>query len=48
MRKEETTFGTIARLQVKPGKEKELMDLNSDEIGQPTGHVQTGVYRLFN
>jgi quinol monooxygenase YgiN len=38
-------YGTIARMQAKPGAEAELMRLSAEFEGQIPGHLGTYVYR---
>lgn len=42
-------YGTVARLRVKPGKEKELVELSQDESGLDIpGYIVQYVYRMDN
>src|SRR5215211_3999540 len=43
-----TMYGTIARMQVKPGAEAELMALSKEMEGKIPGHQGTYVYRSDN
>ena len=41
-------YGTVARMQVKPGAEAQLMALSKEMEGQIPGHQGTYVYRSDN